>query len=378
MLANKSNLRPYSVFIKSFILLITVVCSLRCSQRDHVSEDLKITMIGESLIRFDPRIYIENPSQEVNAILQKSDLVFTNLEGTVCVDSNECKPTRMEVRDGRVYTSHVVPPQALDYLKSINIKLLSLSNNHSWDFGDYGVLSTLEAVHKKGFVYAGTGRNIAQASAPSYITIKNKKIALISTSAASKFRQEALATDQKPGVNIVDMSNDEDRASVLNSLEEALKVTDLVIIYQHLQGLGTVAQQEQWARELIDHGATIFISHGEHQLGGIELYKGGIIFYNLGGFIFHTRYPIGHYGREMWQSVIANIDYSQGRIRSVEIIPVVMEEGHEGPLFLETRGMPELADHETGNEILTRLSEMSSKYNTKLKTKDNKAFITFD
>jgi poly-gamma-glutamate synthesis protein (capsule biosynthesis protein) len=331
-------------------------------------------MLGQTLIRHDSRNFIEEPSKNVIELLGRSDIVFTNLEVAICPDTINCNPTRID----KDTPSAVVEPIVLDYLKSININLLSLSNNHSWDFGDYGIINTINEVKKRNINHAGTGENIEAASAASIMNVKGYKAALIAMSSASKFKNLAAAGDNKPGVNICDMSNEFDKKRILDTINKIKDTTDIIIAYQHLQGLGTLEQQEEWARQLIDNGVKIFVSHGDPRLYGIEKYNDGIIFYGLGNFVFQTRYELGHYDKEVWQSVIANIDFSNGKIKKVELIPIELEEGKPGSLFLETRGVPEIADEKPGLEILSRIFQMSDKYGTKMKIKNNRAYILLE
>ncbi len=64
-----------------------------------------------------------------------------------------------------------------------------------------------------------------------------------------------------------------------------------------------------WAHALIDSGATVYVSHGDPRLQGIEIYNGCPIFFCLGSFIFQTKTEIGFYGPEVWQSCIATLEY---------------------------------------------------------------------
>lgn len=45
---------------------------------------------------------------------------------------------------------------------------------------------------------------------------------------------------------------------------------------------------ETFAHAVIDAGANAVIGHGPHEMRGIELYRGGVIFYSIGNFIFET------------------------------------------------------------------------------------------
>ncbi len=54
-------------------------------------------------------------------------------------------------------------PEVLDALKAIGFNMLSLSNNHAFDLGPSGILSTLEEVGSRDFLHAGIGIDRADA-----------------------------------------------------------------------------------------------------------------------------------------------------------------------------------------------------------------------
>src|SRR5207253_1392086 len=61
------------------------------------------------------------------------------------------------------------------------------------------------------------------------------------------------------------------------------------------------------AHQIIDAGASIYVSHGTPRLEGIEIYKNCPIFYGLGNFIFQTKTDVAFYTKEVWSSVLVHI-----------------------------------------------------------------------
>ena len=60
----------------------------------------------------------------------------------------------------------------------------------------------------------------------------------------------------------------------------------------------------------------------------------------------------------------------------VTFTPVVLNsEGVEGPMFFETRGYPEVAVGERGQDILRRLIDLSSIYGTMVELGDGRATL---
>jgi poly-gamma-glutamate synthesis protein (capsule biosynthesis protein) len=231
-------------------------------------------------------------------------------------------------------------------------------------------MATLNAVRSRGFTYAGTGENVAQATAPAYRDTAAGRIALVCM-ASGAIREGAAATATRAGVNEVRLEgngelNAQDTVRNLASIREAARSTPHVFCYQHNHYWEkdfslTPAWQRAWARRCIDAGACAFVSHGAPLLHGIEIHRGRPIFYDLGSLIFHTKTPVGHYPAEVWESAIADCVFEDGRLSSLELIPVVLNESGVGAqAFYETRGRPTLARGADASRILARLQRLSS------------------
>lgn len=127
--------------------------------------------VGQSLIKRDLQHYSAEGFKELIPIIRSADIAFTNFEGTI-FNKHGGWPTKT----GPLSVSS---PIVLDTLKYMGFNVLSLSNNHAFDMGPQGILSTLEAVEKKGFMHAGIGIDKTDASRPGYLDTKKGKIALV-------------------------------------------------------------------------------------------------------------------------------------------------------------------------------------------------------
>lgn len=115
-----------------------------------------VAFVGQSLIKEDVLCYEEQDFRDVVALIRSSDFAFTGYEGTIrgAHGGWPMKSTFL----------HASEPHVLDSLKALGFNLLSLSNNHAFDLGPNGVLSTLEAVQARGFAWSGIGETLADAT----------------------------------------------------------------------------------------------------------------------------------------------------------------------------------------------------------------------
>ncbi len=336
---------------------ILVACAGPTQEPSAAVPDVTLTIVGQALIEHDPREFLDAPLQSVTPILRRADAVFTNLEVAIAGPGCECEPTRDDVY------FHGAGPEVLDYLGEIGVSLLSLANNHAWDYGASGVLSAIAAVEARGFTHSGSGIDVSEATAPSYLQVGRFTVSLVSAASVNT-SQDARATATRAGLNMLDPGEMADWDRNLSSIRVARAESDVVVAYQHFQTDAEPGWQEEWARAAIDAGADIYVSHGQPTLMGVEAYGGGLILYGLGNFIFQTKTEPGRYPADVWQSVLAEVVIGDEGVKEVTFTPVVLDSGEQGPLFLETRGFPEVADAETGRSILDRLIGLSAPYET--------------
>lgn len=347
------------------LVIFGFICS--CSA-DSESDKLSIAILGQSIIEHDPRDYYENPLETVVPLLMENDVVFTNLEVAISGGKYECDT----LKKGTFF--HGATPDVLDYLKEINVNLLSLSNNHSFDFGECGIISTIHEVAARNFFYAGTGSNLAEATTPGYIEVNGLKIALISFTSTGGNERESILTPGSPCVNYVIMDDPSHLERVYKAIEEAKGAeADIIFVYHHWHGHDEI--KVDWAHELIDRGVDLYVSQGYPEMGGIEIYKGKPLFYNLKNFIFHTKTDIGHYGNAAWENVFATMEYSNGKFKSIKLYPVIIDEGEPGEDFFAKRGYPEIANPQKAMEILTFVQDVSARYNTIINIENNIGII---
>jgi poly-gamma-glutamate capsule biosynthesis protein CapA/YwtB (metallophosphatase superfamily) len=136
-----------------------------------MTERFTVAVTGQSLIKHDIRD-IKHPGVEaVKTVLRQADLSFTNFESTILGDHGG-----WPLKGSYFGCSE---PAVLDALDDLGIGALALSNNHAFDLGPSGVLSTLEEADRRGFLHAGAGRNHQDASQARQGTVGKRRIAMI-------------------------------------------------------------------------------------------------------------------------------------------------------------------------------------------------------
>jgi poly-gamma-glutamate capsule biosynthesis protein CapA/YwtB (metallophosphatase superfamily) len=96
-------------------------------------------------------------------------------------------------------TYMTTPPELLGDLKWLGINLVSCANNHAFDYGEGGVLASIEHLNAAGIVHAGIGRNLAEARIPGFLETKAGRVGLVAATAT--FRPWNRAGPQRPDLH---------------------------------------------------------------------------------------------------------------------------------------------------------------------------------
>lgn len=131
-------------------------------------------------------------------LLRAADVRFTNLEGTL----HDYRGIPQAASGG---TYVVAPPRIVEDLTWMGFNLVAAANNHMMDWGEGGLLATMETLDRAGVVYAGAGRDLIDARSPRYLETPAGRVALIAVT--STFPPHSPAGEQRadcqgrPGIN---------------------------------------------------------------------------------------------------------------------------------------------------------------------------------
>jgi poly-gamma-glutamate capsule biosynthesis protein CapA/YwtB (metallophosphatase superfamily) len=208
-------------------------------------------------------------------------------------------------------------PRVLAPLKKY-FEAVSLANNHTGDFGPEALAECIERLETAGLPFFGAGRNLAEAHRPFVFERNGIKVALLGY---DEFRPKSFeAGPQTPGVAW--SLGPEYETRVLADIREAKteRGVDLVIPFMHWgwEDVPANDRQKEFARRMIDAGADVIVGGHPHVVQGVDSYKGKLIVYSLGNFVFdgYTDHRVGwllkltlnKQGVVRWQTMVARAD----------------------------------------------------------------------
>ncbi len=259
--------------------------------------------------------------KEILAVLQRSDYRVFNLEVPLS-EKNE-----MIMKYGACLKAKTV---MVNGIKSLGADLLSLANNHIYDCGTEGVMTTMSALEQAGIGHVGAGVNQERARLP-YIIAKDGITVGIYALAENEF---AGASKDRAGANTIDY------LTSFDEIKEVKSKCDYLIILYHGGKIGyqyPSPQLQRVCRKMIDVGGDCVILQHSHCIGCEEQYKKGRILYGQGNFLFDHAED----RNELWdEGLLVQLDVA-GTDYQLEYIPVIRENNHV-----------RLADNKTKEEIM--------------------------
>lgn len=187
-----------------------------------------------------------------------SDLVFANLEG----------PIKGQGKKGGTAMSFSFNEDVAQFLKDNGFNLVSLANNHAVDQGWIGRETTIEALNAVGLNWCGHPSE-ADKNSVYYGEVADKKFAF------ACFHDVTFKLDDEAALELI---------------REIRKEVDFLAVSIHW-GI-EYKQRADWGSQIepghafIDAGADLIIGHHPHVVQNFEIYKGKLIFYSLGNFVF--------------------------------------------------------------------------------------------
>ena len=203
-------------------------------------------------------------------------------------------------------------PGNVSMYEEMGVDIVSVANNHIYDYGEVSLLDTLDTLEQAEIPYVGAGRNLQEAMTPVYYIANGMKIAFVS---ATQIERNSVPDTKEATQDSAGVLRCMNPHNLLLTIEEAKKNSDYVILYIHW---GTESQeaidwlQEQQAPIYAQAGVDLIIGDHPHCLQKMDSVEGVPVIYSLGNFWFNSRTQ---------NSCVVKVTLRAGEMESFQFIP---------------------------------------------------------
>jgi poly-gamma-glutamate synthesis protein (capsule biosynthesis protein) len=220
-------------------------------------------------------------------------------------------------------------PENVPCITAARIDVAALANNHVLDYGEEGLLETLDVLAKAGVKSAGAGRCLAEARAPAVVDLpgRGRVVAFAFGTETSGIPPSWAATDRRPGIDLVrhlsDSAADEIRGRVLHVKRDR----DVVVASIHWGsnwGYDVPEEHVRFAHRLVEAGADVVLGHSSHHPRPLEVYRGKLVLYGCGDFTNDYEGIHGHndFRDDLTIMYWASVDPATGELARLTMTPM--------------------------------------------------------
>jgi poly-gamma-glutamate synthesis protein (capsule biosynthesis protein) len=166
-----------------------------------LGHEFKVSVMGEIMMTRPISVFEEPDFLSVIKLFRDADVALTNVEGLFGGFGGYSVSTGTPM-SGETW-------MAEEY-KWAGFNLVSISNNHTMDYGVEGLREAMEALDTVRLAYAGAGRDLWEARQPAYLETKKGRASMVASTSAGLYlgsHMHAAATESgnglrgRPGVN---------------------------------------------------------------------------------------------------------------------------------------------------------------------------------
>lgn len=183
-------------------------------------------------------------------------------------------------------------PENVNILHDMGVDVVSIANNHAYDYGPDAFLDTLQILDDAGVKRVGGGRDLADASRPVFFSMQGFTVGIVSATQIERNDTPDTRGAAQDAPGVLRCFNERELEHFLGVVEDAKAQCDFLVAYVHW---GTENTDEiDWAQpyqaDLISKaGADLIVGCHPHCLQGLDIFNGVPVVYSMGNYWFNSK-----------------------------------------------------------------------------------------
>lgn len=316
----------FFVFSKESAFSIKGANINQLTQQNQETQPIVLMAVGDIMLDRAVKYMIDKYGQgDFNFIfrnikneLSKADILFGNLEGPI---------SSRGLRVGSIY-SFRFSPTSTQALKNAGFDILSIANNHMFDYQAVALQDTMINLQKAGIDYVGAGNTETEAFSLKIKEIQGVKIGFLAFENLGPANWKA--GSDKTGMAWIGWSDFE---KIKEMIKNSKQQVDILAVSLHA---GQEYQplpddfQKAFAKIAIDSGADLIIGHHPHVVEPLEKYNNGWVAYSLGNFIFDQ-----YFSKETMEGGLLRVEIKNKKIDNVVLEKIKLNKYYQPELVVE-------------------------------------------
>jgi poly-gamma-glutamate capsule biosynthesis protein CapA/YwtB (metallophosphatase superfamily) len=234
-------------------------------------------------------------------------------------------------------------PRVLAGVRRAGFDVLSLANNHVGDYGPPALVRTVRRVRAAGIAPVGAGADAAEARRPAVVERNGVRFGFLAFNAIG---ETPVARSASPGAVTLRMRprlgplNDSDLRAMVAAVRALRPRVGVLVVLPHWGQQYTarpVPDQRTVARVLVGAGADLVVGSHPHWVQGAEVYRGKLVAYSLGNFVFDM-----DFSRQTQEGAALELVFWDRQVKAAEFAPVRIGSRYVPAFQSHARGLPVL------------------------------------
>jgi len=265
--------------------------------------------------------------------------IFDELKGEndILLGNLECPISKVSEKTGLRKREFLADPSVAKALKNIGFDILSIANNHINQHGHKAIHETVKHLLESGIRPTGYKPEGTTEQQPVIIECCGRKIGIVSFSQVCDHFE----------VSPIYYENNLKDAVLADRVLKTKPACDFLVILLHWgdEFISRPSRQQiALAHQLVDNGADLILGCHSHTIQGSESYKGKTIIYSMGNFLLNMP------SKQCRSSFVA----------IVEVAPDGRQTLNQVPVWLNCKGVPEVAKGKKRDGIIERIKSANN------------------